>query len=217
MSLLNYTPWLFSFFSAPVTRVVPTLSVTPFTVYRYLVSDIAAAATASIRSASTPEERRELKRKRLDFVVPGAVLSRRCLDGLLRASGLMVLDFDHLGPFPAGLDAGLSVLSLVAPLWDKFNSVLGFVSPSGDGYKLIIDIDAALRDKGGISPRCPLTTAQERQAAAAAYKSIYEDCGEVCARMGFELDKSGSDITRACYLPHDPLPRIAYEWMPRIC
>lgn len=217
MSLISYTPWFFSFFSAPVTRVVPNLSVTPFAVYRYLISDIAAAATASIRAASTPADRRGLKRKRLDFVVPGAVLSRRCLDGLLYASGLMVLDFDHLGPFPAGLDAGLSVLSLVAPLWDKFNSVLGFVSPSGDGYKLFIDIDAALRDKGGISPRVPLTSAQERQAAADAYKSIYEDCGEVCASMGFELDKSGSDITRACYLPHDPLPRIAYAWMPRIC
>lgn len=217
MSLNAYTPWFFSFFSAPVTRVVPNHSVTPYAVYRYLVSGFAADATQQIRSASTPADRRELKRKRLDFVVPGAVLSRRNLDGLLCASGLMVLDFDHLGPFPAGLDAGLSVLTLVAPLWDAFNSVLGFVSPSGDGYKLIIDIDSPLRYKGGISPRAPLTSAQERQAAAAAYKSIYEDCGEVCASMGFELDKSGSDITRACYLPHDAQPRIAYEWMPRIC
>lgn len=217
MSLISYTPWYFSYFAAPVTRVIPTHSVTAYAVYRYLVSGFAADATASIRAASSPADRRELKRKRLDFIVPGAVLSRRCLDGLLCASGLMVLDFDHLGPFPAGLDAGLSVLSLVAPLWDKFNSVIGFVSPSGDGYKLIIDIDSALRYKGGINPRCVLTTAQERQAAAEAYKSIYEDCGEVCADMGFELDKSGSDITRACYLPHDVQPRIAYEWMPRIC
>lgn len=217
MSLIAYTPWYFSYFAAPVTRVVPTHSVTPYAVYRYLVSDFAAAATASIRAASSPADRRELKRKRLDFVVPGAVLSRRCLEGLVAASGLMVLDFDHLGPFPAGLDAGLSVLSLVAPLWYKFHSVLGFISPSGDGYKLIIDIDAALRDKGGINPRSPLTSAQERQAAADAYKSIYEDCGKVCASMGFELDKSGSDITRACYLPHDTQPRIAYEYMPRIC
>lgn len=217
MSLNTYTPWYFSFFSAPVTRVVPAHAVTPFAVYRYLISSFGSSATASIRAASSPEQRRELKRKRLDFIVPGGLLSRRCLDGLLYASGFMVLDFDHLGPFPAGLDAGLSVLSLVAPLWDKFNSVLGFVSPSGDGYKLLIDINTALIDKGRIYPRVPLPTAAKRQAAADTYKSIYEDCGELCARMGFELDKSGSDITRACYLPHDPQPRIAYEWMPRIC
>lgn len=217
MSLIAYTPWFFSFFAAPVTRVVPAHSVTPYAIYRYLVSDIAAAATQQIRSASTPEARRELKRKRLDFIVPGAVLSKRSLDGLVCASGLMVLDFDHLGPFPAGLDAGLSVLSLVAPLWDAFNSVLGFVSPSGDGYKLIIDIDTALRDRTGDVPRMAFLNDAERKAAAAAYKSIYEDCGEVCARMGYELDKSGSDITRACYLPHDAQPRIAYEWMPRVC
>lgn len=217
MSLIYYTPPYFSFFPSPVTRVVPSLSITPYSVYRYLVSDIAASATADIRAASTPDQRRELKKKRLDFVVPGAVLNRRCLEGLVSASGLMVLDFDHLGPFPAGLDAGLGILSLVAPLWDKFDSVLGFVSPSGDGYKLIIDIDWDLKDRAKIVPRRALETDGERRAAADAYKSIYEDCGSVCARMGYELDKSGSDITRACYLPHDPLPRIAYEYMPRIC
>lgn len=217
MGLLNYNPAHFSFFAAPVTRVVPNHSVTPFAIYRYLVSDFASSATAQIRNCSTPADRRELKRKRLDFIVPGAVLSKRCFEGLVSASGFMVLDFDHLGPFPAGLDAGLSVLSLVAPLWDAFNSVLGFVSPSGDGYKLIIDIDCALRDRANIIPRMAFLNDAERKAAADAYKSIYEDCGEVCARMGFELDKSGSDITRACYLPHDPLPRIAYEYMPRVC
>lgn len=207
---------VFSFFSAPVSNTAPRFSIWPYAAFRYLISDTAAHATDLIRAETSADRRRELKRYRLDFITPGCVVSRRALSGILSASGLMVLDFDHLRDAQGGPVRGLSVLSVVAPLWSRFCSVLGFVSPSGDGYKLIIDVSLKLEELSGCAVGAPLQSDAERQRVAEAYKCIYAQCGNVCASLGFELDKSGSDITRACYLPHDAQPRISYDAVPKI-
>ncbi len=66
---------------------------------------------------------------------------------------------------------------------EYFETELLFVSPSGDGLKWIISID--------------ITEATHQnffQAIANYIKEVYQ----------LEVDKSGKDISRACFLPHDP-------------
>lgn len=66
---------------------------------------------------------------------------------------------------------------------EYFDTQLLFRSPSGDGLKWIIPIDVTQATHGNFF------------AAVANY---------ILQTYGVEVDKSGRDISRACFLPHDP-------------
>ena len=87
----------------------------------------------------------------------------------------MAVDFDHL---PNHEEVRQSLL-----VDEYFDTQLLFVSPSGDGLKWIIPIDTTT------------TPHSEYFAAVANY---------ILQTYGIEVDKSGRDISRACFLPHDP-------------
>lgn len=208
---------LFSFFPAPVSNTRPSFSLSPFALFRYLNSGLAAEATERIRAASTPEERRELKRMTLDFCTPGCVVSVRRLAGLISYSGLMVVDLDHI-PVP---DVWREVREWgvryeCSQLHNDPAAVLGFVSPSGDGYKLIIDVTDEMQAGTQLAAGQSLASDEERRRVAETYKALFSHWADVIGRLGYEVDKSGSDITRACYLPHDVQPRISHRFMPRV-
>ena len=67
-----------------------------------------------------------------------------------------------------------------------------FLSPSGDGIKWIIQISPPVGDLGGFSH-------SNYFAAVANY---------ILQTYGVEVDKSGRDISRACFLPYDPIAYI---------
>jgi hypothetical protein len=90
-------------------------------------------------------------------------------------SGLLAVDFDHLPNLKEVRQALLAD--------DYFETQLLFVSPSGDGLKWIIPID----------------TSQTPHAEYFAAVSYY-----ILQTYSIEVDKSGRDISRACFLPHDP-------------
>jgi hypothetical protein len=66
---------------------------------------------------------------------------------------------------------------------EYFDTQLLFRSPSGNGLKWIISIDTATTMHGNYF------------AAVANY---------VLQTYGIAVDKSGRDLSRACFLPHDP-------------
>ena len=85
------------------------------------------------------------------------------------------MDFDHL--------PNLSEMKNRLLSDEYFDTQLLFVSPSSDGLKWIISIDTGA------------ATHADYFAAIANYiKQTYQ----------IEVDKSGRDISRACFLPHDP-------------
>jgi hypothetical protein len=85
------------------------------------------------------------------------------------------VDFDHLQS-PSDIKNRL--------LADEyFDTQLLFVSPSGDGLKWIISIDTNQAMHGDFF------------AAVANY---------ILQTYGVAVDKSGRDISRACFLPYDP-------------
>jgi len=88
---------------------------------------------------------------------------------------LLCLDFDHLN----------NVETLFQRLLqdDYFETQLLFRSPSGDGLKWVISIED--------NP----TTHSNYFTAVANY---------IAKTYGVAVDKSGRDISRACFLPHDP-------------
>ncbi len=98
---------------------------------------------------------------------------------LISHSGLWCIDFDQL--------QSVDLLRNQLLRDEYFDTQMLFVSPSGDGLKWIIPIDTKQ------------TTHSNYFAAVANY---------IQQTYGVEVDKSGRDISRACFLPYDPMAYI---------
>ena len=83
---------------------------------------------------------------------------------------------------------GVDIGSLLAELAQHPQVAFAFVSPSGEGGKAVTRVTPVP------------TTAQEHKHAFAAVSDVLGEFGEI--------DPSGSDVTRLCFLAHDPRPII---------
>lgn len=170
-----------SFFRRPVRNTRPCREASPEDIYKYLVSDYAKAATETLRTMDA-KTRRRYKAENFDYITPGGTFRTRKENDLIRASGYMVIDFDHIAD-PRGL------VRLLAHE-DNFETVLAFRSPSGDGVKWIVALPRGERKPDGT----PFT-----------YGEFFTILSNYALRAyGYEADPSGKDICRACFLPHDP-------------
>lgn len=171
----------FSIFAAPICRkdATPEKEVTLEEVYEYIRSDTAKGRTVDLRTLPDKKDRDALKRKTFDFVTFSGTFSNRREDGLIRHSGLICLDLDHIGTA-----AQVESMKAKVAADDDIPVVLTFTSPSGDGMKVIVKVD--------IQP--PTDHKIAFQALADIFKQKY----------GLIVDPSGKDVCRACFLPYDP-------------
>jgi hypothetical protein len=167
-------PPSFSYFVAPVTNVLPDSQVKLTDVYHKIKGHAYADATQTLRSIADVKEARRYKANQFDYVTFSGTFSKRNDANLLKHSGLLAVDFDHL-PDIAAIKQAL--------LQDSyFETELLFVSPSGDGLKWIVPIDITL------------VKHQDYFRAVANYiQHTYQ----------LQVDPSGKDISRACFLPRD--------------
>ena len=167
-------PPRFSYFRRPVRNVTPERTVTPDQLHEVITGPRFAPQTAHLRSLTNLKERKQFKAEAFDHVTPGGTFSRRHGDALLKPSGLLVLDLDDVPNAPALRD------TLCGD--DQLPVVLAFVSPSGNGVKLLT----------ATHPACDHLT-NFRGLSAYLRK-----------RYGVTVDASGKDISRTCFVPHDP-------------
>jgi hypothetical protein len=123
---------------------------------------------------------RKFKAANFDYCTFSGVFTTRNDKALVRHSGLLCVDFDHL--------QNLNDIKRRLLADEYFDTQLLFVSPSGDGLKWIIQISPPSGDLGGY-------THGDYFAAVANY---------ILQTYGVAVDKSGRDLSRACFLPHDP-------------
>ncbi len=165
----------FSFFKAPVSNILPTKEITLPQAFKLIKSERYRNHTNQLRSITSKDEARKFKASQFDYATFSGTFSKRNDKALLNHSGLLTVDFDHI--------PNLQELKNQLLQDEYFETELLFVSPSGDGLKWIIPIDITVN------------THQNFFKAIAAYiKEVYQQ----------EVDKSGKDISRACFLPHDP-------------
>lgn len=176
----------FSYFLCPVTNTQPNAEMTIPDVYGAIKSNKYKQQTEELRSILSPfphgegaGERllaaRKYKATLFDYVTFSGLFTKRNDTALINHSGLITLDFDHV--------PNLQELRETLCQDRYFETELMFVSPSSDGLKWIISIDLK---------EC---NHQDWFRAIAAYiKATYQ----------LEVDKSGKDISRACFLPYDP-------------
>jgi len=165
----------FSFFKAPIKNTVPHKSATLLQIYNAITGDFYKERTDKLRSITDPRQARQFKANNFDYCTFSGVFTSRNDKNLVQHSGLMAVDFDHLPNLEEVRQALLAD--------DYFDTQLLFVSPSGDGLKWIIPIDTS-------------TTPHSEYFAAVANYILQTYC--------IEVDKSGRDISRACFLAYDP-------------
>jgi len=165
----------FSFFKAPVRNTIPHKSICLLDAYNYIVGDYAKLRTEKLRCIKDQKQARQYKASTFDYCTFSGMFQTRNDKALISHSGLLCIDFDHLQ----------SVDLLRKQLFqdEYFDTQMLFVSPSGDGLKWIISIETKQ------------TTHSNYFAAVANY---------ILQTYGVEVDKSGRDISRACFLPYDP-------------
>ncbi|MBX2935308.1 MAG: hypothetical protein KF825_13770 [Ferruginibacter sp.] len=164
----------FSFFQAPVTNTIPGDTASLLEIYQLLKDDCYKQKTNELRSIQDKKAARKFKAAGFDYVTFSGTFSKRSDEALIRHSGLITIDFDHIG--------NIAELRTKLLQDEYFETELLFVSPSGDGIKWIIPIDISK------------ATHQDYFRAIASYiKQTY----------GLDIDQSGKDVSRACFIAHD--------------
>lgn len=118
---------------------------------------------------------RARKAATLPAICFAGTFARRADDALIQHSGLMVTDFDHQG---AALETTKAVLA------NDPHVLAVFVSPSGDGLKAVVRVKAI--------------DAETHRRCFFAAQQYFRD------EYGLNLDPSGKDVSRACFVSFDP-------------
>lgn len=171
----NKKAFAFSFFKAPIKNTLPHKTVSLVQVYNAITGEYYKQNTEKLRSISDVVQARKYKAANFDYCTFSGVFTSRNDKSLVTHSELMCIDFDHV--------QNLDTLRQALLADEYFDTQLLFVSPSGDGLKWIIEIDTRKAPHG------------EYFASVANY---------ILQTYSVEVDKSGKDISRACFIPFDP-------------
>ncbi|MDR1679683.1 MAG: hypothetical protein LBR81_07900 [Prevotellaceae bacterium] len=166
---------LFSFFKSPITNIKPHKAVSLLQIYNAIKGNYYRERTQKLRAISCVSQARKFKTSTFDYCTFSGVFTTRNDKALIKHSGLLCLDFDHL--------QSVEKLRFQLLQDEYFDTQLLFRSPSGNGLKWIISIDTATTQHGNYFT-----------AVANYIKTTYN----------IDVDKSGKDISRACFLPYDP-------------
>ena len=165
----------FSYFNEPVKNVVPYKTINLADVYRALTSNYLKERTQQLRLISGKAENRNFKASNFPYVTFSGTFSKRNEKALIKHSGLIALDFDHVENVETLKQQLLTDKSL--------NTELLFISPNVNGIKWIVSIE--LSEK--------LTHGRMFQALFNYIKDTYS----------IEIDKACKDVSRATFLCHD--------------
>lgn len=121
---------------------------------------------------TTDKSSKLVRKSYLDYFTFSGTFKSRITDGLIKHSGIMCLDFDDLQE--------IEEIKAYFKKWEY--TMAAFISPSGNGLKVLIKIDPSL------------------------HLETFNELVKVFATgpIPLELDKSGKDITRACFVSYDP-------------
>ncbi|MEM9821764.1 MAG: DUF3987 domain-containing protein [Bacteroidota bacterium] len=124
--------------------------------------------------AGDKEEANRLKKQLPSFTVSGIFRGGRKLENLVKYCPLVILDFD-------GVAIG-EIENLVKRAVKEIYTRACFISPSGRGVKVIVEVDS---------------TVDHHQMVFAQVADCYE------SKLKWKVDRSGQDVTRLCFFSYD--------------
>ena len=184
----------FSFFKSPISNTHPHSEVTLVDIYNYIKGDSAAQNTQNLRKITDKKQAQKFKCCKFDYCTFSGVFSERKDKHLVEHSNLLCIDFDGLYSYECDTarneQNAMSVELLRYKLLqdEYFETMLLFRSPSGNGLKWVIPIEV-----------------RDTKSAFYASHLDYFQAVEKYIRQTYriQIDTSGKDVSRACYLPHD--------------
>jgi len=175
MDLTANSEQMFSFYKPPINNITPYRDVTLAQIYELLTGHWLEKSTMELRSINTPADNRQYKSRRFPFATFSGIFLQRKEESLLSHSGLLVLDFDNV-PEPEKMKIRL--------LKDPFlETELLFISPNGNGLKWVVSIN----------PTDEFSHGNWFDAIRNYILETYK----------IEVDKSGRDVARVCFICHD--------------
>ena len=172
------------------TKTTPKSGLSIYQVYRIILGEglnnNLRKLTEDLRSLSDPDPdkerdlKRDFKKNNFSAVSFGGEFSHRSNQDLLGASNLVCLDFDHIGTTEQVEEMKQRISQET-----ELDPVLLFVSPSGDGLKVVVNVRQEIRDDKDFKR---------------AFKSLRRFCQE---RLNLNPDEARKDISGLCYLPYD--------------
>ena len=165
----------FSFFRKSVRNTQPLRCIGIPDIFRYIVGHYAKTQTETLRTITDKDAARKYKAENFDFCTFSGIFRTRSREGLVQQSDLLCIDFDHV--------ADVQMLKEKLLNDPCFETELLFRSPSGDGLKWVIQID-----RQGLEH-------------SLFFQAV---CNYLVANDYPEPDKSGSDVSRSCFIPYDP-------------
>lgn len=166
----------FSVYKEPITNKIPYSSADLQQIYEIIKGDSFTERTIKLRSFTNPDEAKKFKAYKFEYATFSGIFNERAALHIIKQSINICIDLDHVGDSEA-------IQQIIKLILDKFPPALLFISPSGDGLKVVFKID--------------LESGSHLQYFKALQRFFADE-------IGFKIDQSGSDICRACFLPHDP-------------
>jgi len=167
-----------SFFKKPVTNKKPFKTVTLFQVYQVIRSNYYTSVITQLRAINNKEEQRMFKGMNLDYITPSGIFTYDNDNSLVEHSGVLCVDLDNI--------ENVEDVKQKLIRDDNFVTLLLFRSPCGNGLKWFVAIDSDKFD----------------------HKIWFEAVRNyLMATYGLtdkQVDKSCSNVSRACYMSYDP-------------
>ena len=185
-----YNDIQFTYYRKPITNIKPEKNINCSELFDLITKDESIkSATLKLRELD-PEQKKSFKPSSFDYITPNGTFESRKDELLIELSGLMILDIDHQANVESIKERFANDLVL--------NPVFMFISPNGDGLKVLLPFDKALINTGQKKAMSPVWNAVNEY-----LRQNYSDIITPDAKGNF-IDDSGVDISRACFLSHDP-------------
>jgi hypothetical protein len=180
----------FTYFKKPIKNIKPDKDINCSELFALITKDESTKSTTFKYRELDPDQKKTFKPSSFDYITPNGTFGSRNDKALIEPSGLMILDIDHQANVEGIKQRFANDLVL--------NPVLMFISPNGDGLKILLPIDKALIKTGQKKAMSPVWNAVNEY-----LKQNYSDIITPDEKGNF-VDGSGVDVSRACFICHDP-------------
>jgi hypothetical protein len=164
----------FSFFKSPVKNIIPTDELTIEQLHLLIIGENYRSRTDELRKTTDSGEVKRLKSQAFDYVCFSGTFEKRSNSSIKEYSGYLVLDFDDLTDITNVRERLIND--------DNIDLILLFTSPSGNGLKAVVQTDGIKSNH-------------------LKYFEAYSNY--LRTEHHLELDPSGKDLSRACFLCYD--------------
>ncbi len=162
----------FSFFGGPITNITPLCDCTINDVYNLIKGATYKETTETLRQITDEKQQADYKKRNFDYVTFSGTFSKRQTEAILARSVFFCIDLDHIS----------DVKATRAIILNNLRPALLFVSPRGNGLKIVYKIDVS---------------AGTHEQYFHALEAYFIDIADL------SIDKQCKDQARACFLSHD--------------